>query len=110
MLRTRKITLDTDTQTRYLAVALTVEPPNRKNTMSNLLRLSDGSFAPYTEPGGYPVYYVCDYRGWIYFACADCASKVENGFYDVRIVKANINWEDDLCCEYCGRPIECAYV
>lgn len=78
--------------------------------MSNLPRLSDGRFAPYTEPDGHPVYYVCNDGGWIFFACADCASKVENGFYDVRVVKAVVNWEDDdLCCGYCAKPIECAY-
>lgn len=78
--------------------------------MPNLPRLSDGSLAPYTEPDGHPVYYVCNDRGWIFFACADCAHKANTGFYRIPVVEARINWEDDLlCCDYCAKSIECAY-
>lgn len=79
--------------------------------MSNLPRLNDGSLAAYTWPGGYPVYYICEDAGCIFVACADCASKIEKEFDDIRIIESDINWEeDDLYCEECNAQIECAYI
>lgn len=111
MLRIRKITLDTDTQTHYVADALTVEPPSRKDTMPNLPRSNDGSLAVYAWPGGYPLFYICHDDRRILVTCVDCARKVEKESDDVRVVKAHINWRDEnLYCEVCDDLIECAYL
>lgn len=75
------------------------------------LKDSDGSFAAYAWPGGYPVYHLCADGGILCQRCAnDPRNPVGNGEPDWTIIASDVNWEDDsLYCEHCNTRIESAY-
>jgi len=67
--------------------------------------VTNGEFAPYAWPGGYPLYYLTEHSAIL---CAAHATS-EHEFDDETIVAADVNWEDsDLYCEHNHR-IESAY-
>lgn len=71
---------------------------------------------PYTFPGCYPLYFVCNDGGTL---CHQCARKEFRLIVDStkknlkdgwNIVEIGVNWEDrDLLCDHCGTHIESAY-
>lgn len=62
----------------------------------------DGRLPAFAWPGGYPIFYLDKQENIL---CPECASReVED------VVDSDVNWEDDnLTCDDCGRPIDCAY-
>jgi len=72
---------------------------------------------PYAWPGGYPRYAICKDGGAL---CQHCV-KAEQARMSANdheypddaqwiIAALEINWENqDLTCDHCNKPIECAY-
>jgi hypothetical protein len=76
--------------------------------MLDQLRYKDGSLPFYTWPGLYPFYYVAQDGGIL---CADCANDYTEGRDNeeqLKPVKAEVNWEEQMFCENCYKQIESA--
>jgi hypothetical protein len=87
------------------------------STLPTLAKGTDGTYAKYAWPGGYPIFYLTADNGVM---CPDCANGDRSSAPDLdpecpdddqwRIIAAECNWEDpDLYCENCNNRIESAY-
>jgi hypothetical protein len=71
---------------------------------------------PYTWPGGYPLFFICNDGAALCCACVkterrnileSIATRAHDGW---RVVGLDINYEDpDLYCDHCSQRIESAY-
>jgi len=74
--------------------------------------LADG---PYTCPGGYPVFFVCEDGDILSFKAAEdnahfIRDDIVSGFGCWNLIGVAINWEDGfLFCSHTGEQIQSAY-
>jgi len=69
----------------------------------------------FTWPGGYPMFFYTSDSATLHFDCVrenlrnvmdSVKNKIDDGW---RVVGIEINYEDDLYCDHCDKPIESAY-
>lgn len=80
-------------------------------TFKEQLRLGE-----YAWPGGYPKYFICSDGEELHFGCAKAnAREVMRAIANPspmdtwRVIAVEINYEDELICSHCYKPIESAY-
>ena len=84
------------------------------NTVQDFVKTLENG--PYTFPGGYPLYFICQDGAILSFQAVkdneyliNCAINEDND-PQWRVIGADINYEDDdLYCDHSGIAIECAY-